>query len=210
MKLDPNAVQKKLFPATTMPDPAWWHTLWPHPEGVIRALGIRPGMTVVDLCCGDGYFTAPLAALVEGKVYAVDLDSAMLERARAEVERIDASVKQWICVDARDLSRLVPEAVDFVLIANTFHGIPDKTAMARGVRAVLKPGGRFGIVNWHQLPREQTVILGQPRGPKTEMRMSPEQVQDVVESVGFELEQFVQFPPFHYGAVFRRKEEKDA
>ena len=103
----------------------------------------------------------------------------------------------------------MPEAVDFVMIANTFHGVPDKAAMARGVATALTPGGRFGIVNWHQLPREKTVVIGQPRGPKTEMRMSPEQVKDIVEPVGFELEQIVQLPPFHYGAVFRRKEDSD-
>ncbi|TLF52157.1 methyltransferase domain-containing protein [Halomonas urmiana] len=192
-----------------MPDPGWWHTLWPNPEGVIRSLGIRSSMTVVDLCCGDGYFTAPLAAFVKGKLYAVDLDRAMLEKAQAEVEHVGASVRQWICADARDLAKLVPEAVDFVMIANTFHGVPDKAAMARSVAAALTPGGRLGIVNWHQLPLEETVILGQPRGPKTEMRMSPEQVKNIVEPVGFELEKIVQFPPFHYGAVFRRKEDSD-
>jgi protein-L-isoaspartate O-methyltransferase len=29
-------------------------------------------MQVVDLCCGDGYFTAPLARIVEGKLYGVE------------------------------------------------------------------------------------------------------------------------------------------
>ena len=30
----------------------------------------------------------------------------------------------------------------------------------------------FAIVNWHKRPREETPILGEPRGPKTELRMS--------------------------------------
>ena len=42
--------QAAFFPATVMPDPDWWQALWPDPEGVIRALGVRPGMTVLDLC----------------------------------------------------------------------------------------------------------------------------------------------------------------
>ena len=53
------------FPATSMPDRDWWAALWPDPEGVLRQVGVEPGMTVLDLCCGDGYFTAPLARLVE-------------------------------------------------------------------------------------------------------------------------------------------------
>ena len=192
----------KLFPASAMPDRDWWAALWPDPLGILRALGAEAGMTVVDLCCGDGYFTAPLAKLVQGKVYAVDLDPAMLKSARAEVERSGAAVSQWICGDAMHLPDLVPKTVDFVLMANTFHGVPDKPGLARGVAAVLKPRGAFAIVNWHRVPREQTVVLGQPRGPKTEMRMSPEQVSAVVEPVGFELFQVIELQPYHYGAVF--------
>ncbi|MDH3770987.1 MAG: class I SAM-dependent methyltransferase, partial [Nitrospirota bacterium] len=78
---------KGFFPATVMPDRDWWAALWPDPSSVLRSLGIQPGMTVVDLCCGDGFFTAPLAKVVGGKVYAIDIDRQMLERARAEAAR---------------------------------------------------------------------------------------------------------------------------
>jgi SAM-dependent methyltransferase len=195
-----------IFPATAMPDRDWWSALWPDPEGVLRALGVEPGMTVVDLCCGDGYFTAPLAVLVEGRVYGVDLDPAMLETARAEVAAAGATVKRWIRADAMALAALVPETVDFVLIANTFHGAPAQTELARGVAAVLRPGGRFAVVNWYPLPREKTTVLGQPRGPRTGLRMAPEQVRAVVEPAGFAWQRLVELPPYHYGAIFRRVE----
>ncbi len=71
-----------LFPATSMPDRDWWAALWPRPIDILERLGIRPGMTVLDLCCGDGYFTAPLAKLVDGRVYALDLDLEMIEQAK--------------------------------------------------------------------------------------------------------------------------------
>ncbi len=161
---------EELFPATAMPDRDWWAALWPDPDGVVRSLGVKPDMVVVDLCCGDGYFTAPLARIVDGKVYGVDIDPTMLEQTRAEFERAGTTVLDLICADARDLSNLLPGKVDYVLIANTFHGVPEKTAMANAVASVLNPNGQFAIVNWHPLPREQTVVLDKPRGPKTEMR----------------------------------------
>ena len=191
------------FPATAMPSHQWWAALWPDPEAVLRTLGVEPGMTVVDLCCGDGYFTAPLALLVDGRVYGVDLDPAMLERARAEIARVGATVFDLIEGDARNLAGLLPERADYVLIANTFHGVPEKTALARGAAAVLDPGGRFTVVNWRPLPREETTVLGAPRGPRTDMRMSPEDVRAVVEPAGFRMERVVELPPYHYGAVFR-------
>lgn len=192
-----------IFPATVMPDRDWWRALWPDPEGTLRALGITPEMIVLDLCCGDGWFTAPLARLTGGRVYALDLDPAMLAAARAEVDRAGATVLGWLQGDARDLDNLLQEKVDYVLIANTFHGVPDQIWLARAVAGILNPDGRFAVVNWHARPRGETPVLGQPRGPKTEMRMTPEQTRAVVEPAGFVLEGVVELPPYHYGAVFR-------
>jgi SAM-dependent methyltransferase len=192
-----------LFQGTSMPDRDWWSALWPDPEGLLQQVGIRRGMSVLDLCCGDGYFTGPLAALVDGRLAALDLDPAMIDLAKAEVERRGASVRQWICADATSLAERLDEPVDFVLIANTFHGVPDQIGLARSVREVLRPNGVFCIINWHPVPREETVILGKPRGPRTEMRMPPESVRAVGEAAGFHMVRIVDLPPYHYAAVFQ-------
>lgn len=195
--------QDRFFPATAMPNEDWWHALWPDPDNVVRALRIGQGMTVVDLGCGDGYFTAAIARqLASGRVIGVDLDPDMLEQAQAACEGMPNG--DWLLGDAMALSRLLSATADYVLLANTFHGAPDKTALAREVAAALRPDGRFAIVNWYPLPREETTVLGQPRGPKTDMRMSPEQTRMVVEPAGFTLEKLVELPPYHYGAVFIR------
>ena len=94
--------------------------------------------------------------------------------------------------------------VDFVFLANTFHGVPDKPRLAQAVRQVLKPGGLFAVVNWHQRPREETVIMGEPRGPKTELRMSPEQTIKSVEAGGLTFVERVELPPYHYAVTFER------
>lgn len=191
------------FPGTGMPDRDWWQALWPDPAGALEALGLRAGMTVVDLCCGDGYFTAPLARLVSpGTVVAIDLDPLMLEQARAACR--DCTNCTILQADARELASLVRGPADYVLIANTFHGVPDKSGLARAVRSVLKPEGRFAIVNWYPLAREQTSVLAKPRGPATAMRMFPEAVQALVEPAGLQLKQVVELPPYHYGVVFGR------
>jgi ubiquinone/menaquinone biosynthesis C-methylase UbiE len=160
-------------------------------------------MTVVDLCCGDGYFTAPLAKIVAGCVYALDIDQQILERARREVAQQSTFVAEWICADAREVATLIPERVDYVLMANTFHGVPDQTGLAHAVAKVLKLGGQFAIVNWHQLPRERATVLGKPRGPRTEMRISPETVRAVIEPAGFRFVHVVELPPYHYGVTFQ-------
>ncbi len=192
-----------LFPATAMPDSDWWKVLWPRPEQVLRKVCIKPGMQVVDLCCGDGMFTVPLAKLLDGNVIGVDIDPVMISRAQKAVKRARAPECNWHLGDARSLDTMMDEKVDAVMIANTFHGVPDQPAMVRAVRKVLKPGGLFIVVNWHVLDREETQVLGMARGPLTELRMSPVTLSKLVEQEGFALEMVAELPPFHYGAVFR-------
>jgi SAM-dependent methyltransferase len=136
------------------------------------------------------------------KVIGLDLDRGMLELAKAEVARHGASVRQWLCADAMALADYIAEPVDYVLMANTFHGVPDQAGLSRAVHAVLRPHGLFAIVNWYPSKREDTPVLGEPRGPRAEMRMSPQAVAAVVEPAGFRAARIVELPPYHYGAVF--------
>lgn len=189
------------FPATQMPDLSWWRTLWPDPGTVLRGVGIEAGMQVVDLCCGDGYFTEPLCQLAfPGKIWALDLDLELLHRAQERCRYF--SNFYAVQGDAREVSALISEPLDFIFMANTFHGVPDKTELSQVVHQALESGGRFAIVNWYRRPREETTVLDRPRGPSTELRMEPEDVRQVVEPGGFKLEQVVAVGPYHYGAVF--------
>ncbi len=191
------------FQGTGMPDADWWEALWPDAARVLDQLGVAPGMSVVDLCCGDGWFTLPLARIARD-VLAVDIDGALLEIARQRLSAGGVVNCRFTEGDAFDLPKLNVEAADFVLLANVFHGVPDRLRLARAVRDSLKPSGFFAIVSWHARPREETVVLGQPRGPASELRMTPQATIAAVEPSGFTLTKLVDVSPHHYGAVFRK------
>jgi SAM-dependent methyltransferase len=191
------------FRGTEMPTAGWWEALWPDPAGVLAAVGIEPDMEVVDLCSGDGWFTLQIAKIA-GHVIAIDIDPSLLEVARHRLTESGATNCDFVAGDAYELAKLVSGPADFVFLANAFHGVPDRPRLARAVRATLRPAGHFAIINWHQRPREETVILGEPRGPKTELRLSPQQTIDAVESSGLKLARLVELPPYHYGAVFEQ------
>jgi len=64
------------------------------PDKMIERSGIKPGMAVLDLGCGSGAFTPFVARVVgeQGKLYAVDIQPAMLkqlERKLAKAENQD-------------------------------------------------------------------------------------------------------------------------
>jgi ubiquinone/menaquinone biosynthesis C-methylase UbiE len=173
----------KFFQGTEMPTAGWWEALWSHPAGVLVAVGLRSGMTVIDLCSGDGWFTLQIAKVAR-HVSAIDIDPNLLEIARHRLVESGVTNCDFIAGDAYDIAKLAGPA-DFVFMANAFHGVPDRSRLAQAVASALKADGYFAIVNWHRRSREETPILGEPRGPKTELRMSPE---ETIKPVGGRIE----------------------
>jgi cyclopropane fatty-acyl-phospholipid synthase-like methyltransferase len=74
------AERSAFFEGTGMPDPGWWEALWPDPGGVLVKVGLKPGMDVVDLCSGDGWFTHQIAKIAR-HVTAIDIDGKLQNRA---------------------------------------------------------------------------------------------------------------------------------
>jgi len=186
-----------------MPTAGWWEALWPNPAAVLTAVGLKPGVEAIDLCSGDGWFTMPMARVAK-HVIAIDIDPSMLEIARIRLTKGGATNCDYRPGDAYQLVTLAGRSVDFVFMANAFHGVPDRPRLARAAHNVLKPGGRFAVVNWYPRLREQTTVLGEPRGPRTELRLSPQQTVEAVVAGGLKLAGIVEIPPYHYGATFER------
>jgi SAM-dependent methyltransferase len=195
------------FEGTEMPTAGWWEALWPDPAGVLASVGLPAGADAVDLCCGDGWFTLHMARTAR-RVLAVDIDAGLLALARrrlAEHGMTNCSLVESDAYALPDLARQRDgQRADFVFLANAFHGVPDRPRLAAAVKAALSPGGRCAIVNWHKRPREETIILGEPRGPRTELRLSPDETIRSVEAGGLKLQRLVEVPPYHYAAVFGR------
>jgi SAM-dependent methyltransferase len=192
------------FKGTEMPTAGWWEALWPDPANVLARVGVAPGMEVIDLCSGDGWFTLQIAKIARS-VVAIDIDRALLELAKLRLAESHITNCTFVEGNAYDIAKLVARPADVVFMANAFHGVPDGARLARAIAAVLKPGGRFVVVNWHARPREQTTILGEPRGPATELRLPPDATIAAVQLAGLELDRVVELPPYHYGAIFRKR-----
>ncbi len=194
------------FQNTGQPDWDWWSRIWPTPGETLRELGLATGDRVAEIGCGNGYFALPAARIVDpARVYAVDLDESLL----AELDDLAAEHGLDTVVpihgDARDLAEHLPEPVDFALLANAFHGIDDRAEFVDGVASALAADGRFVVVNWRDRPREETTIAGEPRGPPTDLRLSPDETERAVEDASdLTLVDAVDLPPFHYGLVFER------
>ncbi len=118
-----------------------------NPGATLGLFGLFGGMTVLDLGCGTGLFTAEMARMVgaEGTVHAVDLQPSMLARAQARLGRQGLAERvKFHAVGAYDLP-LRDNSVDVAVLIAVLGEIPDPAQALAEVRRVLKPGARLAI-----------------------------------------------------------------
>jgi 2-polyprenyl-3-methyl-5-hydroxy-6-metoxy-1,4-benzoquinol methylase len=100
---------------------------------------VAPGYTCLDVGCGMGYFTVPLAQLVgpTGRVTAVDLQAKMLEGAARRAQRHGVTGTISLC-RPEDPEWTTPQKYDFVLAFWMLHEVPDRRSFLATLRSVLK------------------------------------------------------------------------
>jgi len=135
-------------------------------DEIIPKMYLTPVQTLVDLGCGSGYFSLPIAKKVR-RVISIDLEPKMIEvlgqRVRLgsipNVELIRAEITQIPLVD---------DSVDRVLAAFVFHEVNRPARLMFESCRVLKPGGMMTIIDFQ---KKET-----PIGPPVSERKTPTQV----------------------------------
>ena len=147
-------------------DPA--RDAWQRPTDVIDAMAIQPGMTVVDIGAGTGYFEPWLSRAVGGAgvVFALDVEPDMVRYLKERVAR-EPLVNVRPALVPMDDPKFFAAGVDRVLIVDTWHHIPDREVYAAKLRRGLKVGGMAFVVDFK---------LDAKRGPPPQHRVAAEQI----------------------------------
>ncbi|KOV91229.1 class I SAM-dependent methyltransferase [Streptomyces sp. NRRL B-3648] len=101
----------------------------------------EPAADVLDLGCGTGSLSL-LAAEQGHRVTGVDRSPAMAERARTKLAGRSARI---LCGDAT-APPVAPRSFDVVLVRHVLWALPDPAGVLRHWRDLLRPGGRFVLV----------------------------------------------------------------
>jgi ubiquinone/menaquinone biosynthesis C-methylase UbiE len=169
---------------------------WQKPDELVAALGLRPGQTACDVGAGPGYFTLRLARAVgpSGRVFAVDVEPKILDALR---ERLAAAKLRNVTpvLALADDALLPPAACDVILIVDTYHHFPERTAYLRRLAAALKPGGRIVNVDYHKRPT--------PVGPPMDHRLSRETFLEEAKAAGLAVAGEPDILPYQYVVVLR-------
>jgi ubiquinone/menaquinone biosynthesis C-methylase UbiE len=148
------------------------------PRNLLQRLGIQPGQSVLDLGCGPGFWTLPLAEIVgaSGIVWALDVSQEMLDALREQ--RPPATVRLL----RSELPRIdLPDAsVDWIWGAFVFHEVEPLGGLISEIQRVLRPGGRLAILDWRPDAAHKD-------GPPRQHRLSPETIKQNLTAAGFEI-----------------------
>jgi len=119
------------------------------PSQMRAQLQVKPGMTVCDMGCGNGYHTLPLAEMVgdKGTVYAVDVQPEMIAMLKQNIE--SKGLKNIIPINSSYSDpKLPPNTCDLILLVDVYHEFSHPVQMLAGMRAALKPGGQLVLVEF--------------------------------------------------------------
>jgi ubiquinone/menaquinone biosynthesis C-methylase UbiE len=121
------------------------------PGDLVKAMGLRPGMTVADVGTGIGYMLPHLSRAVGalGQVIAEDIFDDFLAAAR--MEALNQQLANVTFVKGMDKDPSLPEgAADVVLVLDAYHHFDYPEDMLAGIHKALKPNGRLVVVEYYR------------------------------------------------------------
>jgi predicted methyltransferase len=117
-------------------------------DRVMDLLNIRPGSVVADIGAGGGWFSVRAARRVapNGRVIAEEINPKAILSIQQRAKR-----EQLTNIETRlgtpDDPKLSPNSLDAALMLKVYHEIAHPQLVLASLRAALKPGARFGIID---------------------------------------------------------------
>jgi ubiquinone/menaquinone biosynthesis C-methylase UbiE len=169
---------------------------------LLAALKLKPGDTVCDMGCGNGFYSLKIAKLVgeRGRVIGVDIQREMLEllKDRAAAEKItNIEPVLGTTVDPK----LPAGAIDLMLLVDVYHEFDHPEQMLAAIRKSLKPSGRVALAEFR---------AEDPKVPiKPLHKMSKAQIMKEFPPNGFKLVEEFDKLPWQHLMFFQRDDAAD-
>jgi ubiquinone/menaquinone biosynthesis C-methylase UbiE len=166
---------------------------------LFEALSLTRGSVFADLGCGRGEYALEAALRLgeEGAVYAMDLWEEGLVVLRTQAEFLGLSQLKVVAADICATLPIEDQSVDVCFIATVLHDLVREGCADGAIeetRRILRPQGRFAIVEFNKFD-------GHP-GPSIDVKLSPDQVEQILAPHGFTRKEFREVGPYNYLITF--------
>lgn len=147
---------------------------------MLTNLGVKRGMTICDMGCGNGFYSVQLAKMTgeQGRVYAVDIQTEMLKMLKQRAD--DEGLRNITLVHGTQTDSKLPKGkIDMILLVDVYHEFSHPEEMLAAMREALSPEGVCALVEFR---------AEDPNVPiKPEHKMTKEQIMNEWPPNGFKL-----------------------
>ncbi len=169
------------------------------PKKNILELGLMPGMKVVDLGAGSGFYTIEVAKAVgpSGRVYAIDVQQELLDKIKRTANNLNLYNIEiiWGNIEKIGGTKVREAIADRVILSNILFQISpeNRDNLALEIKRIIKPGGKLLVIDWDS---------GSPLSPKS---LVPQMfAEGIFEKAGFSIEKKFDAGDHHYGIIFKK------
>ena len=124
-------------------------------EALVKSLGVKEGLSVLDLGCGDGTTALP-AARLGANVLGVDIARNLVDAGNRRAREAGLTNIRFQEGDASELGDLPDRGFDLVVSIFGAMFAPKPFDVARQMVRVTQPGGRIVMGNW--IPNDPTLV----------------------------------------------------
>jgi ubiquinone/menaquinone biosynthesis C-methylase UbiE len=168
-------------------------------------LNLQKGISFLDLACGRGPYCLAASEIVgeTGRVYGVDLWEDGIDLLNSAVASRSITNIDAIVGDAGKQIPIEDHLIDVCLMATVLHDfVEDKIdqKVIHEVLRVVKPGGVMAVMEFKKIDG--------PPGPPRHIRLSPQQVEDLLTPFGFKQERIADVGPYNYMLLYKKLDEQ--
>jgi len=167
---------------------------------MLTNLGVKRGMNICDMGCGNGFYTLQLAKMVgdRGHLYAVDIQPEMLKLLNERADK--QGVKNFSPILGTFTNPRLPQGkIDLILLVDVYHEFSHPEQMLAAMRDSLAPGGLIALVEYRAEDPEVPI--------KPEHKMTKAQILKELPANGFKLAKEFDGLPWQHLMFFGKDEE---